>query len=222
MSEEEKKAPAPDEQQQDTSLKALEELTKALDEMKLENDRLSAKISAANKHTKVAERKAAAEEKATAEAAGNYEQLFKSSETERNTLSNQLAELRQTVSNKEVSNSAMKLATSIADGDNADILGDYIARRLKFVDGNVKVLDNYGNLTVSSLEDLGKEFAGSARYSALIRGNQSSGGGATGGGQNGSAYDINPFQKGTGFNLTQQAALLKSDPVKAALMRKTS
>ncbi|HIK79710.1 MAG TPA: hypothetical protein EYF94_02090, partial [Porticoccaceae bacterium] len=140
MSEEEKKAPAPDEQQQDTSLKALEELTKALDEMKLENDRLSAKISAANKHTKVAERKAAAEEKATAEAAGNYEQLFKSSETERNTLSNQLAELRQTVSNKEVSNSAMKLATSIADGDNADILGDYIARRLKFVDGNVKVL----------------------------------------------------------------------------------
>ncbi len=222
MSEEEKKAPAPDEQQQDTSIKALEELTKALDEMKLENDRLSAKISAANKHTKVAERKAAAEEKATAEAAGNYEQLFKSSETERNTLSNQLAELRQTVSNKEVSNSAMKLATSIADGDNADILGDYIARRLKFVDGNVKVLDNYGNLTVSSLEDLGKEFAGSARYSALIRGNQSSGGGATGGGQNGSAYDINPFQKGTGFNLTQQAALLKSDPVKAALMRKTS
>lgn len=221
MSEEEK-APAPDEQQQDTSIKAREELTKALDEMKLENDRLSAKISAANKHTKVAERKAAAEEKATAEAAGNYEQLFKSSETERNTLSNQLAELRQTVSNKEVSNSAMKLATSIADGDNADILGDYIARRLKFVDGNVKVLDKYGNLTVSSLEDLGKEFAGSARYSALIRGNQSSGGGATGGGQNGSAYDINPFQKGTGFNLTQQAALLKSDPVKAALMRKTS
>jgi len=42
-------------------------------------------------------------------------------------------------------------------------------------------------LTVSTLDDLSKEFSGSARFASLIKGNQSSGGGAAGGSNSGSA-----------------------------------
>ena len=72
-------------------------------------------------------------------------------------------------------NVAMKLAAEIADGANAELLSEFIGRRLKFHDDGVKVTDNSGNLTVSSLSDLKTEFQNDARYSALLKGNQSSG-----------------------------------------------
>ena len=152
-----------------------------MDEIRKENERLAAKLSEANKHAKAAERQAAAEAKAKAEAEGNYEQLYKSSEERNMELQNQIAEIQNSVANEKKMNVALQLASELAEGYNVDLLGEHIARRLKFVDNTVKVVDESGDLTVSSLEDLKKEFASSARYSSLLKGNQSSGGGATGG-----------------------------------------
>jgi hypothetical protein len=151
---------------------------------------------------------------------GDFEQLLKSSEEERKKLNEQLGALTQSISQERVSSAAMKLASDLADGHNATLLSDFIARRLKNTDEGVRVLDSNGELTISSLEQLKTEFQADERFKSLVRGNQSSGGGATGG--NGSAVEVNPFKKGEHFNLTKQADLMKSDPAKAAQMKATA
>jgi len=80
-----------------------------------------------------------------------------------------------------VNAAAMKIASSLAEGENVGLLTRFVAERLKYAEDGVKVTDSSGDLTVSSLDDLKKEIAGSARFASLIKGNQSSGGGASGG-----------------------------------------
>lgn len=145
------------------------------------NNELLGESKKAKEARRQAEAKALADEKAKAEAEGNYEQLFKSSETERQTLAKQLEELNGTIANKERNLAAHQIASSLAENENIDLLSEFVAKRLKYVDGSIKITDSNGDLTVSSLEDLKKEFAGSARYASLVKGNQSSGGGAAGG-----------------------------------------
>lgn len=154
-----------------------------------ENQRLQAKINEANKHKREAERLAKQKEREEAEAKGNYEQLFKSSEQERQTLQEQLEELRASIQSEKVGSEAARLAAALNPVSEfaADDLARHITSRLKFTEDGIKVLDKDGNLTVSTLDDLKKEFASSARYSHLIKGAQSSGGGATGGTGSGSA-----------------------------------
>lgn len=166
---------------------ATAELTAQLEAMQTENSRLQAKISEANKHAKQAERAATEEARKKAEAEGNFEQLFKSSESERENLSTQLQQLQGMVASEKVGTEAMRLATSMADGANAELLSEFIARRLKYTDEGIKITDESGNLTVSTLDDLKREFAGSARFASLLKGNQSSGGGASGGANGGGA-----------------------------------
>lgn len=45
-------------------------------------------------------------------------------------------------------------------------------------EGQVRITDESGKLTVSSLADLQKEFETSPRYASLVRGSQAGGGGA--------------------------------------------
>jgi len=163
------------------------ELQAQFEAIRIENERLSAKLGEANKHAKAAERQAAEEARAKAEAEGNFEQLFKSSETERQTIQQQLEELQGNISNEKRNNQAMKVASELAEGHNVELLADFIARRLKVVDNSVKVIDEAGNLTVSTIDDLKKEFMGSVRYSSLIAGNKSTGGSAIGGVNSGSS-----------------------------------
>lgn len=171
----------------DDAAKALAALQEQFNQAQAENTRLAAKIAEANKHAKAAERAAAEEARKKAEADGNYEQLFKSSEEQRSALEQQLNDLRVQNESKEINSAAMKIAASLADGENVDLLARFVAERLKYAENGVKVTDSNGDLTVSSLDDLKKEFAGSTRFAALIKGNQSSGGGASGGSSSGSA-----------------------------------
>ena len=146
-----------------------------------ENERLQGKIKEANKHNKQAQKEAQEAAKKKAESDGNYEELFKSSEAERAKLQQQIDETTALATKREINNAALKVAGTLADGENIELLSTFIKNRLTFVEGDIKVTDSKGNLTVSTLEDLAKEFQGSSRYSSLIKGNQSSGGGATGG-----------------------------------------
>lgn len=163
------------------------EVQSQLEKMQAENERLNGKITEANKHNKEAQRKAAEEARKKAEAEGNFEQLFQSSETERASLAQQLEDLQSSNAKKEKDNAALKLAGELAEGANVALLAEFIGRRLKYTDEGIKVTDESGNLTVSTLDALKTEFAGSATYSSLIKGNQSSGGGASGGSNGGSA-----------------------------------
>ena len=155
------------------------------------NNELLAETKKNKEQRRQAEADAAKKAREKAEAENDYKQLYESSENERNALQSQLDSMNNKIANDKTKSEAMKIAIELADGANAEILSDYISRRLKFTDDGIKVTDESGNLTVSSLDDLKKEFAGSARFSSLIKGKQSSGGGASGGAKGGSAAEKN-------------------------------
>ena len=104
----------------------------------------------------------------------------------------------------------MKLAADLADGANAELLSEFIGRRLKFHEDGVKVTDVNGNLTVSSFDDLKSEFKNDARYSALLKGNQPSGGGASGGSNSGGATKVRSRAEFEALNPAKRMEFVKS------------
>ncbi len=124
---------------------------------------------------------------AKAKEAGDFEQLHASSETARLGLEEQLKTLQSGISTEKRNNAAMKIAGELAEGANAEILSEFISRRLKHTDDGLKVTDEAGQLTVSSVDDLTQEFKNNSRFAALLKGNQAGGGGASGGDKGGSA-----------------------------------
>lgn len=112
---------------------------------------------------------------------GEYEQLYTSAQQALEQERARLAELTASIERRDLTSAATKISTAIADGENAEILSEFVQRRLKIVDGQVKVTDAEGNLTIASLDDLAKEFQQAQRYAALVRGSQANGGGAAGG-----------------------------------------
>jgi predicted nuclease with TOPRIM domain len=85
---------------------------------------------------------------------GDFEQLLKSSENERKSLSDRLNDLQGKISSEKLRTESLKLAGELADGANAELLSEFIAKRLKYTDDGMRVLDHNGDLTVSSAEDL--------------------------------------------------------------------
>lgn len=132
------------------------------------------------KKAEQAKRTQAEEDKARK--AGDFEQLLKSSEDKNLELQEQFKALNSRIAGEQVQNHAMKMSLELADGSNAELLSTFISQRLKTTDAGVKVLDKDGQLTVSTLEDLKNEFLSNERYKALLRGIQSTGGGASGSG----------------------------------------
>jgi len=113
---------------------------------------------------------------------GKFEQLYKSA-NER--YEQAMAELRlrdERTAKEIVKSEAIKLASQLSDGYNAELLAEFMKSRIKYTDEGLKVLDGHGNATVSSLDDLKNEFANSDKYKSLIRGSRATGGGARGAG----------------------------------------
>ena len=131
---------------------------------------------------KAEQAKRAEVEEDKARKAGDFEQLLKSSEDKNKDLQEQFHKLTGTIAQEKIQTQSFKIASELADGPNAELLSTFIATRLKDTDGGMKVLDKDGQLTVSTVEDLKNEFLGSEKYKSLLRGIQSSGGGATGSG----------------------------------------
>lgn len=146
--------------------------------LKRQRDELLAEKKAEQERRRAAEEQAQREADERARAEGNYQQLFESSQAELERERSSLVELRRSIEQRDINLAATRIATAIADGDNADILKEFIAKRLKVAEGQVRVTDDSGNLTVSSLADLQREFETSPRYASLVRGSQAGGGGA--------------------------------------------
>lgn len=149
--------------------------------LKRQNQTLLDEAKEAKRKAREAQDQLTQKELDAAKARGDYEQLYASSEQTLAAERQRLADLTASIEKRDLSASAAKVATAIADGPNAEILAEFIERRLRIVDGQVRVTDAGGNLTVSSLEDLGKEFQKEPRYASLVRGSQANGGGAAGG-----------------------------------------
>jgi len=158
--------------------------------MKAKMDELLTEAKKAKSAKREIEEQSQVERERIAREKGDFEQLHRSSEERYQETVKELESMRANVANEKRNNAAMKVATELADGANAELLSEFISRRLKYHDDGVKVTDSSGDLTVSTLEDLKAEFKNDARYSALLKGNQSSGGGASGGSNSGGAAKV--------------------------------
>lgn len=80
-----------------------------------------------------------------------------------------------------VKSEALKLASSLSDNEhNQAILQMLIEKRLAAENGQVKVVDDLGNATISTIADLKNEISTSGKFDSLITGTKASGVGATG------------------------------------------
>ena len=119
----------------------LAEANKSIDGLKSKNDELLGETKKAKTQKREAEELARKEAESKAQADGNHEQLYKSSEEARLKLQNEHNNLMGSIANEKRDNAAMKLATELADGYNAEILSEAISKRLKWTDGTIKVTD---------------------------------------------------------------------------------
>ncbi len=196
---------------------SLEDLQSQITEMSKSNDSLKAKneeLLGETKKAKTAKRESEAAAQlaadAKAQADGDHEQLYKSSQSKLTATLDELEGLRGSIATEKRNTEALKMATKLADGDNADLLSGFIAQRLKFTDEGLKVTDSSGALTVSTLADLEAEFKNNTRYSALLKGNQSSGGGANGGNNSGGAAKVKTRADFLALTPTAQMEFTKS------------
>jgi glutaredoxin 2 len=159
----------------------IEDLQAQFNAVKSKSDELLTEVKTAKQKAREA---AEAREQARLEKAkkeGDFEQLLKSAEQERNTLKEQLDSLKSSISQEKVRSQSMQLASELADGANAELLSEFISRRINY-DANegMQVLDSNGNATDKTLAELKAEFESNEKFKALIRGPKSTGGGAPG------------------------------------------
>lgn len=158
-----------------------DELESQVTAMKNKNAEILDELKKERQKIQEIENKKQEEKTKKAKEEGDYPQLLESSEKERKALSEKLQALENQISKEKINNTAMKIASELADGSNAEILSRFISDRLIVSDGQVKVLDEKGNKTVLELSQLKDEFAANVKYNSLLRGSLATGGGATGG-----------------------------------------
>jgi predicted nucleic acid-binding Zn-ribbon protein len=116
-----------------------------------------------------------AEDKAAKE--NDYKQLFESQKQEADTLRSTIEKMNADIRQQKVSTEAAKLASRLTkDTQRAQLLQKEISQRLTLVDNELRVTDESGQLTVSSLDDLANAIR--TAYPFLVDGSQASGGGA--------------------------------------------
>lgn len=182
--------------------------------LKAKVDELLAEKKAEADKRKQAEEEAriAREEKARKE--GDYKSLAESYEQKLNDLQAQIKERDERAAKSEIERTAMALAADLAEGPNQKILSRFLADRLRYEDGAVKVTDKDGKLTISTIDQLKEEFRTSGDFASLVIGSKASGGGASGQHHGGGAA-----KKFSDMNEQERVALYRQDPAEYARLR---
>jgi chromosome segregation ATPase len=146
-------------------------LKSKVDELLAEKKKVQSEREAAREQAK-----REAEEKAIAE--NNYKELFESQKDESNTLRQTIEKMNADMQRQKINEQAVKLAAQLTkDTGRAQLLQKEFSQRLSLVDGELRVTDPNGQLTVSSLDELVNSVK--TDYPFLVDGIQASGGGAT-------------------------------------------
>lgn len=137
---------------------------------------------------------------------GDFEALEKSyqeklqAEIERN---NELIKQRDSST---VEQTSQGLASQLADTPhNQRLLQRFIKDRLSVVDGQVKVIDEQGQLSASTIDDLANEFRSSGVYDSLLTGTRGSGSGGAGTGTKG-------VKSASDYSESERVELAKTNP----------
>ena len=161
-----------------------------LAKMEEENNSLKSAHHRLLGETKKAKEEARQKEEARNKEKGNFEELFKSSEARRQEMEEELNGMRQGIAQREEKSHADIIAGQLADGPNAEIMSEFIVKRLRYTDEGIKVLGEDGSLTVSTVEQLKAEFQANEKFKSLLRGSQAAGGGAPGGSASGQTEKV--------------------------------
>jgi len=162
-----------------------------IDTLMADNERLSAKISESNKHTKAAETKATKQEKDRLLADENWKQLYESSQIKVAEQETYITDIGlKEISSKEKTAQDQFGSRFTNHSSCAKFLSRDSSDRIKSIDGTIRVLDLNGNLSVATLDDLEMEYRKNPAYDRLIDGVDSSGGSATGSNNSGSAGNV--------------------------------
>jgi len=188
----------------------LDEATSSTASMKAKMDELLGETKAAKAARVKIEADALIESERIAKEKGDFEALHRSAEERYLSTQKELTDLRGGISKANESAAGMKLAAKLADGVNAELLADFITRRLKSYDDGIKITDSSGNLTVATMADLESEFKNDSRYASLMRGNQSSGGGASGNQSGGGAAKTMTRAELTALSPADQSKVARS------------
>jgi hypothetical protein len=164
-----------------------ESLKKETTSMRSKMDELLGEAKSAKEERKAAEEAARKAEEEAAIKSGDFEKMHQASEEQRRALQADLDGLRTSIAKEKQTSTALKIANEIAEGVNADLLSSFIAPRLQYNGESIKILDENGQETALNTGDLASEFKNNARFAALIKGNQSTGGSAPGGDTGGGA-----------------------------------
>jgi len=209
-------------------LEGNQDLAKQLEALKGNQDKLlsEAKIAKEAKRAAELEKEEAAaaalkEKEELDRANGNFKDLFETTKQKLDLAEENLRTINNNLASEKSSSAALKIASELAEGENIKLLAEFVTKRLKFEEGKVKVLDTTGQVTISELDDLKKEFANNPLYGSLVKGSGASGGSAGGSNNSGGAADKNPWKKET-LNLTEQGRILQSDPILAEQFKKAA
>jgi len=125
----------------------------------------------------------------------------------------EMTKLQKVLEKNTIDSTARALASELS-GDAADIILPHIRSRLGFEleDGNakVRVLDDAGNPTADSIDDLKNFFFTSDRFAPIVVGSKASGGGAAGAKGRGGATQ----KKLSEMNATEEALFARQNPEK--------
>lgn len=159
--------------------KTLEErIAEEVQGLKAKNDELLAEKKAAQRAKEELDAKARTEKERYAQENGQYQELYESQKQEANALRQKIEEMNQQVSRQKVQSEATKIAASLTkDVAKAKLLEEKLSQRLTLMEGEIRVTDDSGQLTVSTLDDLVVNVKNDFPF--LVDGNQATGGGAT-------------------------------------------
>ncbi len=105
---------------------------------------------------------------------GEFEKLWQTTKVEKELLMNQLNDIKGSHRKEKINVASMRIATELADGDNAELLSDFVSRNLD------KIADDTGAVTSDVLDAVKNDFKNNAKYRALLRSSKATGGGAPG------------------------------------------
>ena len=154
-----------------------EKLAEEVSGLKAKNDELLAEKKAAQRAKEELDAKARAEKEEIAKKQNDFQQLYESQKNEADSLRKKIEEMNHAVQRQTISGEAAKIASALTkDVAQAKLLEKEISQRLSLVENEIRVVDDSGQLTVSTLDDLTAQIR--ANYPFLIDGIQAQGGGA--------------------------------------------
>ena len=179
-------APVTDTTEQAITLEQYQALQDEVEKLRKHSETLLAEKKAEQQKQREAqaEKDALAQEQARKK--GDFETLEKQYQDKIAKLEAEIVERDKQRDSDLVKSEALKLASSLSDNEhNQEILQMLIEKRLTAENGQIKVTDGTGNLTIASIADLKNEISTSGKFDSLITGTKASGVGATGQGTQG-------------------------------------